>query len=93
MAHKKCNEKCRVMRIIRYKKTNYQKSDVKRIHQLCQNGNDSKDLSRHNMFTRHHITQKEQEKLLPTDVPGTPSFGRSAQGLICFDIIYYYLIK
>ena len=39
------------------------------------------------MFTRHHITQKEQEKLLPTDVPGTPSFGLSAKGLIAL-ILY-----
>ena len=31
MAHKKFNKKCRIMGIIKYKKTNYRKSDVKMI--------------------------------------------------------------
>ena len=31
MGHEKFNKKCRVMGIIKYKKTNYQKSDEKRI--------------------------------------------------------------
>ena len=31
MAHKKFNKKCRVMGIIKYDKTDYRKSDVKRI--------------------------------------------------------------
>ena len=63
------------MGIIKYKKTNYRKSDVKRIflriyrglqiHQLCQNENDSKDLLYQNMFTRHHVTQKKTSKTPP----------------------------
>ena len=34
------------------------------------------------MFTRHHVTQKNQVKLLPSDVPRIPNFGPSAHGLL-----------
>ena len=65
IAHEKFNKKCRVMGIIKYNKSNYYFLRIYRglqNHQLCQNGNDSKDLSCQNMFSRHHVNPSPPQK-------------------------------
>ena len=84
IAHEKFNKKCRVTGIIKYNKSNYYFLRIYRglqNHQLCQNGNDSKDLSCQNMFSRHHVNPPppEKAKFLPYNVPRLPNFGQSAQ--------------
>ena len=79
IAHEKFNKKCRVTGIIKYNKSNYYFLRIYRgpqNHQLCQNGNNSKDLSCQNMFSRHHVnpSPSKKDKIPPLYCPSSPQF-------------------